>query len=81
MAAANKYSQQLFFANMMFKRRVTPLPDYVTWDARWSRKNKNQLPYQPGTGFDEDAREQLTLFDMEPDPRPCAGASWSRTAS
>ena len=61
-------SQQLFFANMVFKRRVTPLPDYVSWDGRWSKKNKNQLPYQPGTRFDEDASEQLTLFDMDPDP-------------
>ena len=53
---------------MVFKRPVTPLPDYVTWDGRWSKKNKNQLPPRPGTGFDENALEQLTLFAMEPDP-------------
>jgi len=67
-AAANRHSQQLFFANMLFKRRATTPPDYVTWDGRWSKKNKNQLPYQPGTNFDENAPEQLTLFDMDPDP-------------
>ncbi len=80
-AAASKDSQQLFFANMVFKRRVTPLPDYVRWDHRWSTKNKNQLPCQPGTSFDDHALEQLTLFDMHPDPRCCANASWSRTAN
>lgn len=67
-AAANRHSQQLFFANMMFKRRVSSMPDYVTWDGRWSKKNKNQLPYKSGTSFDENAPEQLTLFDMDPDP-------------
>lgn len=67
-AAASKDGQQLFFANMVFKRRVTPLPDYVRWDHRWSTKNKNQLPCQPGTSFDDHALEQLTLFDMHPDP-------------
>ena len=36
--------------------------------GRWSRKNKNQLPYRPGTRFDENAREQLVLFDIAPDP-------------
>src|SRR3546814_20805374 len=54
---------------MVFKRRVTPLPDYVRWDHRWSTKNKNQLPCQPGTSFDDHALEQLTLFDMPPDPQ------------
>ena len=53
---------------MVFKRRVMPLPEYVTWNRRWSQWNKNQLPYQPTTGFDENAGEQLTLFDMDPDP-------------
>jgi hypothetical protein len=67
-ASANRHGQQLFFANMMFKRRVTSMPDYVSWDGRWSKKNKNQLPYRPGTGFDENAMEQLALFDMAPDP-------------
>lgn len=67
-AGSNRHSQQLFFANMAFKRRMSELPAYVTWDGRWSQKNKNQLPHQPGTRFDEDAPEQLTLFDMDPDP-------------
>ncbi len=67
-AWSNRHSQQLFFANMAFKRRVSQLPAYVTWDGRWSQKNKNQLPHQPGTRFDDDAPEQLTLFDMDPDP-------------
>jgi hypothetical protein len=68
LAGANKNSQQLFFANMVFKRRATPLPEHVTWDGRWSKKNKNQLPHHPGTRFDDHASEQLTLFDMDPDP-------------
>jgi len=67
LADANTHSQQLFFANMVFKRPVTPMPDYVTWTARWSQKNKNQLPHAPGTGFDENW-EQLALFDIDPDP-------------
>ncbi len=66
-AGANRYSQQLFFANMAFKRRVSELPDYVPWNSRWSQKNKNQLPHRPGTRFDQDAPEQLTLFAMDPD--------------
>lgn len=66
-AAANAHSQQLFFANMVNRRRKAMLPDYVTWDGRWSKRNKNQLPYPPGTGFDGPA-EQLVLFDMAPDP-------------
>jgi len=67
-AGANSHSQQLFFANMVFKRRVTPSPEYVTWTRRWSRRNKNQLPHQPGTRFDDEAHEQLALFAMAPDP-------------
>jgi len=67
-AAANQHGQQLFFANMVFKRRVTALPDYVSWDGRWSTKTKNQLPCQPGTSFDDHGFEQLTLFDVDPDP-------------
>ncbi len=67
-ACANQHSQQLFFANMMFKRRVSTMPNYVAWDARWSKKNKNQLPHRPGVAFDENALEQLSLFDMDPDP-------------
>src|SRR3546814_10943420 len=53
---------------MCVKRRVTPLHDYVRWGHRWSTKNKKQLPCQPGTSFDDHALEQLTLFDMNPDP-------------
>ncbi len=79
----NKDSQQLFFANMVFKRRVTPVPDYVSWAGRWSKKNKNQLPYQPGTRFNDHALEQLALFEMDPPTPPtcCANASWWRTAN
>lgn len=44
LASANNDSQQLFFDNKVFNRRVTPVPDYVRWDGRWSKKNKNQLP-------------------------------------
>lgn len=68
-AAANRHSQQLFLANMMFKRRAGTLPDYVTWDSRWSKKNKNQLPHTPDAAFDENALVQLPLFDIEPDPK------------
>lgn len=68
LSAANQHSQQLFFANMVFKRRATPQPTYVTWTGRWSQKNKNQLPPPPATRFDENAWEQLTLFHIDPDP-------------
>ncbi|WP_246136698.1 hypothetical protein [Leekyejoonella antrihumi] len=67
-AGANQHGQQLFFANMMVKRRASPMPDRVTWHGRWSTKNKNQLPYSQDTTFDENAAEQLLLFDMAPDP-------------
>ena len=63
-AAANQHGQQLFFANMLFKRRVTPMPPA----APRRRRDKNRLPYQPGTGFDESVWVQLTLFDMSSDP-------------
>lgn len=63
-AEAVRHGQQLFFANMLGKRRVSPMPP----TAPWRRRDKNRLPYQPGTGFDENTRLQLTLFDMAPDP-------------
>lgn len=66
-AAANRHSQQLFFANMLFKRRVSPMPPAARRRPARSR-DKNRLPYQPGTRFDDQAWVQLTLFDMAPDP-------------
>ncbi len=68
LTTANQHSQQLYLANMVFKRRVTPPPTHVAWTGRWSQKNKNQLPASPATRFDENAWEQLTLFHMDPDP-------------
>lgn len=41
LVAANKHGQQLFFANMIFKRRITPMPPA----APWQRRDKNRLPY------------------------------------
>lgn len=62
-AAANQHGQQLFFANMLGKRRVSPMPP----TAPWRRRDKNRLPYEPGTGFDDNSSIQLTLFDMDAD--------------
>jgi hypothetical protein len=67
LAAANEHSQQLFFANMVFKRRVSPMPAPAPRRPARSR-DKNRLPYPPGTTFDDRAWVQLTLFDMAPDP-------------
>lgn len=66
-AAANKHGQQLFFANMLFKRRISPMPPAAARRPARSR-DKNRLPHQPDTRFDETASVQLTLFDMAPDP-------------
>ncbi|MFC5731514.1 hypothetical protein [Nocardioides vastitatis] len=74
-ASANRHSQQLFLANMLFKKRVTPrLTPGPGPRARkaagepWKSRYKNRLPYPAGTGFDDEAPVQPTLFDMAPDP-------------
>ncbi|HEX2902417.1 MAG TPA: hypothetical protein VHO01_03080, partial [Jatrophihabitans sp.] len=89
-AGANRHSQQLFLANMLFKKRITPRlkPGLAsepsvrpgprarkasTASVRagtepWKSRYKNQLPYPAGTGFDDEASVQSTLFDMAPDP-------------
>jgi len=64
LAGANKHGQQLFFANMVFKRRRTPLPE----PDPWTRRDKNRLPYRPGTGFEDETWVQPAFFDMAPDP-------------
>lgn len=64
LAAANQHSQQLFFANMAFKRRSSPMPPAVPRQ----RRDKNRLPYSPGTKFDDQGSVQLTLFNMAADP-------------
>lgn len=63
LAGANKHGQQLFFANLVYKRRKTPLPQQVAW----RRRLKNYLPYPAGTGFDDHAWVQDALFDALPD--------------
>mgnify|MGYP001088851526 CR=1 FL=1 len=63
-AAAVKNGQQLFFANMLLKRRAVAMPPAQPRQPR----GKNRLPYPPGTTFDEHAGVQLALFDMAPDP-------------
>lgn len=68
LAAANQHSQQLFFANMVFKRRVSPMPAAAPRRPAGRKRDKNQLPCEPGTRFDDRAWVQLTLFDMAPDP-------------
>lgn len=71
-AGANHHSQQLFLANMSFKRRVTPRlarepgPRSRARSEPWKSRYKNQLPVPAGTGFDDWV--QLTLFDIAPDP-------------
>jgi hypothetical protein len=63
--------QQLFFANMLFQRPKTPRlkPNRRRSREPWRSKYKNYLPFDPGTGFDEHAGLQLTLFDIAPDPQ------------
>ena len=84
-AGANQHSQQLFLANMLFKKRITPrlAPEpslrpgprarrAVTASVRTDpgkSRYKNQLPYPAGTSFDEETSTQLALFDMAPDPQ------------
>jgi hypothetical protein len=64
------HGQQLFLANMLFQRpktrRLKPTPRQIR--EPWRSKYKNRLPFTPGTGFDEQAGEQLTLFDVSADP-------------
>lgn len=62
--------QQLFLANMMFQRPKTPrlAPKSKAAAEPWRRKDKNFLPFDPATGFDDTASLQLTLFEMAPDP-------------
>ncbi|MCA9239612.1 MAG: hypothetical protein KDA37_05410 [Planctomycetales bacterium] len=73
-AGANRHSQQLFLANMLFKKRLTPrlsAPGPRAGKAisePWKSRNKNRLPYPAGTGFDDEDTVQLPLFDMAPDP-------------
>lgn len=82
-ASANRHSQQLFLANMLFKKRVTPRltpqpglrpgphdrpPVPRPGTEPWKSRYKNRLPYRSGTVFDDEASVQLTLFDMAPDP-------------
>lgn len=71
LAGANKEGQQLFFANMSFQRRGAPRLALERC-APWKRRDKNYLPFQPGTGFAAEAWVQSTLFDMAPDPEAIA---------
>lgn len=72
LAAANAHSQQLFLANMVFKRRRTPdmprIPQLSQADEPWRRRDKNYLPYPADTEFADTAWVQLALFDLAPDP-------------
>ena len=67
LAGANKHGQQLFLANMYFKRPSTPRLKPERSDP-WKRRDKNSLPVRPGTGFDDSAEVQLMLLEMAPDP-------------
>ncbi|MGB8382471.1 MAG: hypothetical protein WCG47_14720, partial [Dermatophilaceae bacterium] len=71
LASANRHGQQLFFANMLFKKPRTPRlkpqpgrPGSEPWKSRY----KNRLPFPAGTGFDQAPWVQLALFQMAPDP-------------
>jgi hypothetical protein len=73
LVGANRHSQQLFLANMLFKKRITPRLEPRPARSRkssepWKRRDKNRLPYPAGTRFDDQAWMQLPLFDMAPDP-------------
>jgi len=52
---------------MYFQRPRTPRLKPERRDP-WKRRDKNSLPVRPGTGFDDSAGVQLTLFEMAPDP-------------
>jgi hypothetical protein len=67
LAGANKHGQQLFLANMYFKRPSTPRLKPERSDP-WKRRDKNSLPVRPGTAFDDSAGVQLMLFETAPDP-------------
>jgi len=67
LASATAHGQQLFLANMLFQRPRTPRLRHEG-SQPYRRKYKNYLPFPAGTSFDDDARVQLTLFDMDPDP-------------
>ena len=67
-AAANQHSQQLFFANMVFKRRVTPLPDHVTLGRPVVEEEQEPAALLTRHQLRRPRLEQLTLFDMDPDP-------------
>ena len=67
LAGANQHGQQLFLANMSFKRPRTPRLKPERRDP-WNRRDKNTLPVPPGTGFDDSAGVQQALLQMAPDP-------------
>ena len=68
-ATANRHSQQLFFANMLFKRRRHPAPEHVTWTRRWPRSGtRTSCPTSQEPASTTRPQMQLTLFDMAPDP-------------
>jgi len=67
LASANQHGQQLFLANMSFKRPRTPRLKPERRDP-WNRRDKNTLPVPPGTRFDDSAGVQQALFEMAPDP-------------
>jgi len=52
---------------MYFQRPRTPRLKPERRDP-WKRRDKNSLLVRPGTGFDDSAGVQLTLFEMAPDP-------------
>ena len=65
LVGANAHGQQLFFANLTYKRRKHPRPATVPW----RRVDKNYLPFPPGTSFDDEhVWVQDPLFATTPDP-------------
>lgn len=68
---ANRDGQQLFLANMGSPRRGAPRPVPERVEP-WKRRDKNHLPFRPGTGFAAEVPVQPALFAMAPDPAAVA---------
>ena len=64
LAEANKYGQQLFFANLVYQRTLAPRAEPT---PTWKKRLRNYQAFQADTGF-HDGWVQDPLFDADPDP-------------
>lgn len=65
LAEANKYGQQLFFANLVYQRIPAPRPEPT---PAWKKRLRNYQTYPAETGFSDQVWVQHPLFDAHPDP-------------